>query len=74
MTPPMPEHHPKNTVEARLWCNPCGRETMHRIDHGRQGSCLVCLKLLEKQMSLPGTETSEPVQGEMFLEVRKDVG
>jgi hypothetical protein len=33
-------HHQKNVVEASLWCNPCGRYTMHRIDEGRPGPCL----------------------------------
>jgi ribosomal protein L44E len=33
-------HHTKNTVEASLWCDSCGKHTMHRIDTGRKGPCL----------------------------------
>jgi hypothetical protein len=68
----MPHHFTKTTVEASFWCNPCGRDTMHRVDDGRRGPCLVCLEKLEHQMDLPGMEVKEPVQEEMFG--RKDVG
>jgi hypothetical protein len=42
----MPHHFTKNTVEATFWCNTCFRNTSHRIDDGRRGPCLVCLKKL----------------------------
>jgi hypothetical protein len=38
------ERFNKRTVEASVWCLKCGGETMHRIDNGRRGPCLVCLK------------------------------
>jgi hypothetical protein len=34
----------KNTVAASVWCLKCGGETMHRIDGGQRGPCLICLK------------------------------
>lgn len=39
----MPEHFNKQTVEATVWCNPCGKPTPHRIDDGRRGPCLICM-------------------------------
>jgi hypothetical protein len=39
----MAYHFTKSTIEASFWCNKCGRETMHRVDSGRRGPCLVCL-------------------------------
>ena len=39
----MPEHFSKSTVEATVWCNPCGKPTPHSIFDGRRGACLVCL-------------------------------
>ena len=35
----MPEHWPKSTTRAKLYCPTCNRLTMHRIDNGRQGPC-----------------------------------
>jgi hypothetical protein len=68
----MPHHFTKATVEASFWCNPCARDTMHRVDDGRRGPCLVCLEKLECQMDLPGMEVKEPVQEVLFG--RKDIG
>jgi hypothetical protein len=61
----MPHHFSKSTVEASVWCNPCGRETPHSIADGRRGSCLVCLKKLE---DAPKAEALPPIaeQKEMF--------
>lgn len=42
-----PEHYTKNTVEASIWCNKCGKHTMHRVDSGRRGPCKVCMANLE---------------------------
>ena len=38
------EHFNKATVEATVWCLPCGKPTPHRIDDGLRGPCLICLK------------------------------
>jgi hypothetical protein len=38
----MPHHFTKNTVEASVWCNACGKMTPHRVADGRQQYCLVC--------------------------------
>jgi hypothetical protein len=43
----MTQHFTKNTVEASFYCNKCGHTTMHRIDNGRKGPCLECIKLLD---------------------------
>jgi DNA segregation ATPase FtsK/SpoIIIE-like protein len=43
----MPEHFPKETVEASAWCSKCGKGTMHRVDNGLLGPCLACIATLE---------------------------
>jgi signal recognition particle subunit SEC65 len=43
----MPEHYTKNTLECTVWCNPCGAMTQHRVDDGRRGPCLECIKKLD---------------------------
>lgn len=35
----MPEHHPKNVRGVMKWCPTCRRNTMHRVDFKREGSC-----------------------------------
>jgi hypothetical protein len=37
-------HMTRNTQQASFWCNPCQRVTMHRVDGGRKGPCLECMK------------------------------
>jgi hypothetical protein len=60
----MSEHYPKATVQVSVWCNPCGKMTMHRVDAGRRGPCLQCLeKLGQKQGKPPKTK---PVQMDLF--------
>lgn len=49
----MPEHYSKNTVSAEAWCKKCQRLTQHRIDHGRRGPCLECLKKLGEVAPAP---------------------
>jgi ribosomal protein L44E len=36
----MSEHYSKMTKAATTYCKKCGRQTMHRVDNGRLGSCL----------------------------------
>lgn len=43
----MPEHYTKNTLECTAYCNRCGKMTQHRVDGGRRGPCLDCIKKLE---------------------------
>lgn len=38
----MPQHYPKNTVEASIWCSKCNKETPWRIADGRRQYCLNC--------------------------------
>jgi ribosomal protein L44E len=42
------EHYTKNTVEVQAYCNKCRRQTSHRVNGGRKGSCLECVAKLEK--------------------------
>jgi hypothetical protein len=65
----MPEHYSKTTVEVKAWCNVCHRETMHRVDHGQRGPCLMCLKkreseTAERKSKPPAAPT--PTQGNLF--------
>lgn len=60
----MPEHFTKRTVMARFWCLKCGQPTMHRVDSGRRGPCLVCLEKL-KPGEVRGSKP-EDFQMEMF--------
>jgi hypothetical protein len=43
----MGEHYTRNTLEATCWCKPCGGMTQHRIDEGRRGPCLECIRKRE---------------------------
>jgi ribosomal protein L44E len=45
----MPEHYTKNTLESTAYCKVCKRGTQHRVDSGRRGPCLDCLKKLKEQ-------------------------
>jgi hypothetical protein len=36
-------HFTKTTVEASLWCTRSGGETMHMVQQGRRGACILCL-------------------------------
>lgn len=63
----MPEHYPKSTVSAVVWCNRCMRETEHRIDRGRRGPCLVCLQGAETRAKV-GQVREELRQKELFGE------
>lgn len=35
----MSEHHPKNVSAVSKWCPTCRRNTLHRVDFKREGSC-----------------------------------
>lgn len=60
----MPEHYTKATLEVSVWCRACGKHTMHRVDSGRRGPCLECLrKLGEKAGAAP---PKAPQQGDLF--------
>lgn len=45
----MTEHYTKNTVSVSAWCPKCRKETMHRVDAGRRGPCLECIKKAEAE-------------------------
>jgi hypothetical protein len=62
-----PQHYTKSTVSVSVWCNTCGKETMHRVDAGRRGPCLACM---EKKRSKPEHATAaapaKAEQGRLF--------
>jgi len=35
----VPEHHPKNVTGVLRWCSKCRKNTVHRVDEKREGSC-----------------------------------
>jgi len=41
------EHFTKNTLGCTAWCKRCSAMTQHRVDSGRRGPCLECIKKLE---------------------------
>jgi len=45
----MPEHYTHNTLECTAYCLRCGKDTQHRVDGGRRGPCLECIRKLELQ-------------------------
>lgn len=45
----MTQHFTRNTVSASFYCGKCGLFTQHRIDGGRKGPCLRCIKRMEEQ-------------------------
>jgi hypothetical protein len=40
-------HYTRNAFECTAWCNRCRRDTQHRVDGGRRGPCLECIKKRE---------------------------
>ncbi|HEY1897828.1 MAG TPA: hypothetical protein VGG62_16225 [Terracidiphilus sp.] len=62
----MPEHYPKATVEVKVWCNVCHRETMHRVNNGRRGSCLECIGKREREIKERRAKPPLPVQQKLF--------
>jgi ribosomal protein L44E len=64
----MPEHYTKDTVQVSVWCNPCNKHTMHRVDHGRRGPCLECMAKQEEksQERKRAPAKAAPVQLKMF--------
>jgi hypothetical protein len=63
----MPEHYPKSTVEVSVWCDPCGKATMHRVDDGRRGPCLECLKNLnDAALARPTSAPAPATQEKLF--------
>jgi ribosomal protein L44E len=48
----MHEHYPKATIEVSVWCNRCGKFTMHRVDDGRRGPCLDCMAEQEHESEM----------------------
>lgn len=43
----MPEHYTRNTLECTAYCRRCGKDTQHRVDSGRRGPCLACIRKRE---------------------------
>jgi hypothetical protein len=65
----MPQHYTKSTIEVSVWCSPCHKTTMHRVDHGRRGPCIECMAKLDaqKQARQAQPEKKPPAeQGALF--------
>jgi hypothetical protein len=60
-----PEHFTKATVSASFWCKRHGKPTMHRVDGGRRGPCLLCMAELDAEAKKPKPEPPAE-QEEMF--------
>jgi ribosomal protein L44E len=61
------EHYTKGTVQVSAWCKVCHRETMHRVDHGRRGPCLECMKKREHEATIArAARQSQMKQGDLF--------
>jgi hypothetical protein len=58
----MSEHFTRATVEASVWCPACRRDTIHRIDSGQRGPCLVCMA----KPTQPKRPDAPPVTGNLF--------
>jgi hypothetical protein len=43
------QHFTKATVQARVWCNVCSRQTVHLVFDGRRGSCTECIAKREAE-------------------------
>ena len=35
----MSQHYTRNTKQVMHWCSTCNKQTMHRVDDRRLGSC-----------------------------------
>lgn len=64
----MSEHYTKNTVSATAWCAKCGKPTEHRVDSGRLGPCLRCLRA---PLRSAAPAAPKPVQGFLFGEEKR---
>jgi hypothetical protein len=62
----MPEHYTKNTVSCTVWCNRCNKATEHRVDNGRRGPCMQCLKRLEAESASRKVKVPPAVQETLF--------
>jgi hypothetical protein len=60
----MKQFFTRNTVEASVWCNPCGKKTQWKIHDGRPMHCLDCFGKLEEKHAEQKPEP--PVEQEGF--------
>lgn len=51
----------RNTIEASVWCKPCGKKTQWKITDGQPQHCLACFAKLEEQHA-QAPEKQEPLQ------------
>ena len=62
-----PEHYTRSTVSCTIWCNKCNKHTVHRVDGGRRGPCMVCLEKLNAEHDQRKKEEAEtPKQKGLF--------
>ena len=62
----MPHHFTKDTVEASVWCNTCGRLTPHRVVDGRRDFCKVCMAKAEEDINKRKAQPERPIQQRLF--------
>jgi hypothetical protein len=60
-----PQHYTKNTVQAAIWCNSCGKITPWRIADGRRQYCIPCYETKPRDAKTP---TLAAEQSNLFLE------
>jgi formylmethanofuran dehydrogenase subunit E len=59
----MPRHYTKNTVEASVWCNHCGKMTPWRILGGKRAYCIPCY---ERRAEPKPPRPPKPEQGNLW--------
>jgi hypothetical protein len=62
----MKQFFTRNTVEASVWCNPCGKKTQWKIHDGRPMHCVECFAKLEAQHDQPKPEPQPEQEGFKF--------
>lgn len=62
----MKQFFTKNTVEASVWCKPCGQKTQWKIQDGKPMHCLVCFGKLEDKHNAPKEKPPEKQEGFEF--------
>lgn len=62
----MKQFFTKNTLEASVFCKPCGKKTQWKIHSGRPQHCLACFGKLEDQHNAPKLEPAAEQSGFNF--------
>jgi len=65
----MPEHYPKSTVEASIFCTKCNKMTPWKVADGRRQYCIPCY---EKPKAAPASNQVEKREVEQFDLFKKE--